>query len=55
MGEGDFHIKLKKLQVLERNYAEEKTKDCHLYDRREDFVEFYAEILLVRCARYTSG
>jgi hypothetical protein len=31
MEEGCFQIKLKKLQVLERNYAEEKTKGSHLY------------------------
>jgi hypothetical protein len=29
---GRFHIKLKKLQVLKHEYAEEKTKGCHLDD-----------------------
>jgi hypothetical protein len=40
-----FHIQLKKLQVLERDYAEEETKGCHLNDGWEDFVEVYAILL----------
>jgi hypothetical protein len=30
MEECRFHIKLKKLQVLKFNHAEEETKGCHL-------------------------
>jgi hypothetical protein len=30
--ESRFNIKLNKLQILERDYAEEKTEGGHLYD-----------------------
>jgi hypothetical protein len=45
MEESRFHIKLKNLQLLERDYAEEKMKGYHLYDGREEFIEVYAVLL----------
>jgi hypothetical protein len=45
MEESRFHIELKKLQVLEHDYAKEKMKGCHLYDGQEDFVEDYTILL----------